>query len=399
MISHFRKESSLSDLLAGKAGTTIAPVSAIPAKSKSSSKRRLDGLDLESANMRTITDTHNRLLRGLSSALSSSSSSSPSSFDPLADYNTFGSPNLIVGDPALSSLSTINMIGCLTKQLRGRDVGLNSTFNPHKLPYVAVTDSKPCGDSGISQWVVSVTGPADLGDGTYDVLGTFVNYGTLMNVEFKNVVADSELQKSTVSISAANGIQIMLKCDYTDATKTDITFIFAGSMMGPGLQSSPISEYLHAQFNPTTFVGSVVASGSMGESSSFALDFNEKAINRRTIAPDNTHSDVCLDFSADKMMVSADQYNLFNAKDGSRRTQVMGYPGSFAIPGTKNIADIYIGYYGVSAGPLISDDGTKQVMSSDDVIAALVDGSQLTIQQPDGTELPNQKIQKVNSQM
>jgi hypothetical protein len=149
----------------------------------------------------------------------------PKDFDSTADYNSFGSVNSIVDDPALDSLSTINMISCLTKQLRGRDVGLNSTFNPNNKPYIAMTDSTPCGESGISKWAVTVTGPGDLGDGTYDVMGTFVSNGEQINVQFTNIVSNSALLKSTVSAASGGGMKIMMVNDFKDTTKTDINFI------------------------------------------------------------------------------------------------------------------------------------------------------------------------------
>lgn len=123
------KAGTAAALIAGKAGTTIPSVSALPAKEPGSQSRRLVGAGA------IIQDAHTHMLRGLSSVVNA-----PSSFAATSDYNTFGETNLVVGDEAVEAVQTINLISCLTRQMRSMDVGLGTQYNPGLKPYVALID-------------------------------------------------------------------------------------------------------------------------------------------------------------------------------------------------------------------------------------------------------------------
>ena len=427
------KAGSAAALIAGKAGTTIPSVSALPAKKRSSSRRRLVG----SGNI--IHDTHTHMLRGLSTVLNS-----PSSFDATSDYNTFGgslkslslllllllsyyatlshapillppslllpcslppsspplSPsarlhliatNLVVGDKAVESVETINLIGCLTKQMRAMDVGLNVAYNPSNKPYVAIVDSGICGSNGggIQTWAISVKGPSALGDGTYTSIASFTGFGGVMHVSFVNTVLNSTLLKSEVDFSQSSGGQIgmegALHVDFTNPALTDV--IFMQREVG-----QPGAAYLHATFNPTTFVGGVVST--TDGTTLYALDFNNDAINRRSKVGSAAATSVCFDYSPSKMLYAGEQYTLFNANDGSRKQLVQGYSGTFSKDGVT--APIYIGYWGLYCQDVYSADGKTTLAKADQVKDSIADGSSISVQKADGS-MAVQKIQRVNA--
>lgn len=170
-----------------------------------------------------------------------------------------------LGDKSLDAVSTINMIGCLTAQMRAMDISLNTTYNPSKKPYIAVVDSNPCGGEEVMTWAIQSTGPAELGDGNYKSTAKFNGFGGVMSIEFQNIIVNSAVKKSVVSWhmkgqSAFKGTVIV---DYSDSSKTDVIF------------SQDSGAYLHAIFNSTTYVGSVV---SADQSAQYSLDFNAAAV-------------------------------------------------------------------------------------------------------------------------
>jgi len=297
-------------LISGKIGTTIPAVSAVPAKPLPSSSRRR--LQLRGNDFDRVESTLGSLQRVLSTA-----GKDPSTFESSSEYKTFGESSLTVGDVSLESVNTINMIACLTKQMRAIDVGLNTTYNPGLKPYTAIIDSGLCGNSGIMTWAIKSSGPSGYGDGTYKSTASFSGFGALMHIEFTNIVADGALKKSSVAWSSAGGAgKGITVIDYSNPSLSNI------------LLASSDGNYLHAIFNPTTFVGSVVSANANSPDKFYALDFNTNAINRRTTTTGGGGSvaTVCLDFSAEKMLISGDQYTLFNAGDGSKKRQVWATP-------------------------------------------------------------------------
>ena len=188
---------SAARLVAGKAGTTIATVNAVPAKARMSYSRRLQDAAV-AGRLEKIPDTAS-VLNGLRRQLSSTLKA-PTTFPATADYNVFGTTNLVVGDPSLDALDVINMIGCLTRQLRSMDVGLNATFNPYLKPYVALVDTGVCGNSQgeVQSWAVSSSGPSGLGDGNYSTTAIFNGFGGVMHVVFNNSVKNSAVASSAV---------------------------------------------------------------------------------------------------------------------------------------------------------------------------------------------------------
>jgi len=378
LIAYIRSRMAAANaLVSGKIGTTIPAVSAIPAKPlPTSSRRRL----LQSSGNGAIESTFQRFL--------SNTAKDPSTYDSSSDYTTFGESSLTVGDVSLDSVNTINMIACLTKQMRAIDIGLNKTYNPTLMPYTAIVDPGLCGisGSGIMTWAIKSSGPSEFGDGTYKSTASFSGFGTLMHIEFTNIVFQGALKKSSVAWSSAGqpgkGITVI---DYSDPTLSDV------------LLASSDGNYLHAIFNPTTFVGSVVSANSNSPDKTYALDFNTNAINRRTTTTGGgSASSVCLDFSADKMLISGDQYTLFNAADGSKKRQVMGYPITATVAGTT--VSLYAGYWGLDAPAVMSDDGKSIRYTPDQVKAAITDGLSVSVQQGDGS-VASRTLKFVNGQL
>ena len=367
-------------LISGKIGTTIPAVSAVPAKPLPSSSRRR--LQLRGNDFDRVESTLGSLQRVLSTA-----GKDPSTFESSSEYKTFGESSLTVGDVSLESVNTINMIACLTKQMRAIDVGLNTTYNPGLKPYTAIIDSGLCGNSGIMTWAIKSSGPSGYGDGTYKSTASFSGFGALMHIEFTNIVADGALKKSSVAWSSAGGAgKGITVIDYSNPSLSNI------------LLASSDGNYLHAIFNPTTFVGSVVSANANSPDKFYALDFNTNAINRRTTTTGGggSVSTVCLDFSADKMLISGEQYTLFNAGDGSKKRQVMGYPITATVAGTT--MSLYAGYWGLDASYVMSDDGKSIRYTPDQVKAAITDGLAVSVQQGDGS-VASRTLKLVNGQM
>jgi hypothetical protein len=257
------------------------------------------------------------------------------------------------------------------------------------MPYTAIVDPGLCGisGSGIMTWAIKSSGPSGFGDGTYKSTASFSGFGALMHIEFTNIVADGALKKSSVAWSSAGqpgkGITVI---DFSDPALSDV------------LLASSDGNYLHAIFNPTTFVGSVVSANANSPDKFYALDFNTNAINRRTTTTGGGGSvaTVCLDFSAEKMLISGDQYTLFNAGDGSKKRQVMGYPITATVAGTT--MSLYAGYWGLDASYVMSDDGKSIRYTPDQVKAAITDGLSVSVQQGDGS-VASRTLKLVNGQM
>ena len=107
--------------LAASAGTTMEPVSVIPAKGGEQSRRRL--VSRRNANFfktNLISDALSRV--GLNKKLSATTSVPAASLSLVSDYSLHPEPDYSVEDPANGPAQMVTEIGCYIGQIRGRDL-------------------------------------------------------------------------------------------------------------------------------------------------------------------------------------------------------------------------------------------------------------------------------------
>ena len=109
---------SLSAKKAASTGTSVPVVSPFPSKGDKSRRRML---------------LVQQQLRRLDTAVG------VASLPAACDYNVH-TPEYVVNDKSTDSVKFINMVSCLTDQLRISDVAINTTMNPSRLPYIAMVD-------------------------------------------------------------------------------------------------------------------------------------------------------------------------------------------------------------------------------------------------------------------
>ena len=110
---------SLSAKKAASTGTSLPVVSPFPSKGDKSRRRMLV--------------VEQQQLRRLDTAVG------VASLPAACDYNVH-TPEYVVNDKSTDSVKFINMVSCLTDQLRISDVAINTTMNPSRLPYIAMVD-------------------------------------------------------------------------------------------------------------------------------------------------------------------------------------------------------------------------------------------------------------------
>ena len=361
-------------ILAGKVGSTIPSVSGIPAKAKASSTRRLSAVVNPTA-----------------------------LFDALSDYGLFGNTRLVVQDTSLSQLDFINMMSCVSQQLRGFDVGMNSSFNPNALPYVAVVDTSTCGMNGLANFYVKTTGPRGGGDGEYHAAYTSAaqfSGNKPLNFELTNTVVNSALTSSKLTLSC-EFFNVALILDVSNPSQSEINLV--SKTEG---DANPYT--LHAIFNPATFVGSAI---SQSNGVTYNVKTSAAAIKRRATKSDGSFKTSCLDYSSANMLYSAEQYTLFNANDGSRVKQTSYYLATYtpALLPDVNVLMVFT-FNGASANDVTNDDGTtkkvtynsqeysltRDLFISDTSPFAIKSGDSVSVLLEDGTQA-NLKVAKVNS--
>jgi len=327
---------SLSAQLAASKGTSIPKVSVIPSKSESTPVRRLESI-------RRLVNDLVVFPRRLSS---SSIANLPSTFPDISDYNLMGNPTYLVGDKSTEVVSTINLISCMSDQLRIKDVGLNSTFNPELLPYAAVVDITKCSadQQEIQTWYVQSEGPNDMGDGEYKSNMMFQGFDSEIHITLKNVITDGILQHSSFNFEAVDGSNGgILIIDNTVVNVTEVTFYHEMSQM-----SQTMSQSMRVRYNPITFVGSATVSSPDGNR--YDLDFDYFAINRRT-NNSGMISTACIDYAFDKKITVGDRYTLFNANDGSKVKLESGFSANVVLnlQGIQTTVQLWCSYWGFYA--------------------------------------------------
>ena len=113
---------SLSAKKAASTGTSLPVVSPFPSKGDKSRRRML-----------VVEQQQQQQLRRLDTAVG------VASLPAACDYNVH-TPEYVVNDKSTDSVKFINMVSCLTDQLRISDVAINTTMNPSRLPYIAMVD-------------------------------------------------------------------------------------------------------------------------------------------------------------------------------------------------------------------------------------------------------------------
>lgn len=322
---------SLADQLAASKGTSIPMVSIIPSKSSDSSTvRRLESL------RRLVGDlvVFPRRLSSLAVA--------PALFPETSDYNLFGEPTFLVGDRSTEAVSTINLISCMSSQLRIKDIGLNVSYNPNLLPYAAIIDVSKCGpdQKEIMTWYVESTGPENMGDGSYKSNMIFRGFESEMHITLKNKITDGILQSSTFAFKAVDGDNFgILIIDNTLPDVSDITFY---------QQMQSMSQWMHVNFNPTTFVGKAITK--TPEGTRYSLDFDFDAIARQTNSSGSI-STACIDYSYDKKILVGNSYTLFNADDGSKVQLQTGFNVDTVInlSGINTTVNLWCSFWGLWA--------------------------------------------------
>jgi len=111
---------SLSAKKAASTGTSLPVVSPFPSKGDKSRRRMLV---VEQQQLRRLEST----------------AVGVASLPAACDYNVH-TPEYVVNDKSTDSVKFINMVSCLTDQLRISDVAINATMNPSRLPYIAMVD-------------------------------------------------------------------------------------------------------------------------------------------------------------------------------------------------------------------------------------------------------------------
>ena len=301
----FLTSPSLSSQLAGSKGTSIPMVTIIPSKVSSEVSRRLSTLRLLANDLVVFP-------RRLSAIVNP-----PNLFDELSDYNLMADPSYLVGDRSTEVVSTINLISCMSSQLRIKDVGLNTSFNPNLMPFAAVVDVSKCSSDQqeIMTWYVNSKGPDGMGDGNYKSNLIFRGFGSEIHITLKNNVVNGVLKHSSFAFESAQGENKgILIIDNTATNETDVTFF---------QEMFSMTQWMHVKFNPETFVGKAITKSPDG--GRYALDFDYDAINRLTNSSSGETSTACIDFSVDKKILVADRYSLFNAIDGSKVNLVSGF--------------------------------------------------------------------------
>ena len=321
---------SLSAQLSASKGTSIPMVSIIPSKSSSEVGRRLD-------TMRLLANDLVVFPRRLSST-----ANPPSSFDELSDYNLMADPSYLVGDRSTEVVSTINLISCMSSQLRIKDVGLNTSFNPSLKPYAAVVDVSKCSSDQqeIMTWYVNSDGPDGMGDGKYKSNMIFRGFGSEIHITLKNTITDGVLRHSSFAFQSAQGENKGILIIDNTANETDITFF---------QEMFSMSQFMHVRFNPQTFIGKAITKSPDG--GRYALDFDYDAINRLTNSSLGETSTACIDFSADKKILVADRYSLFNAEDGSKVNLESGFSvdATLTINGIESRVQLWCSFWGLWA--------------------------------------------------
>lgn len=275
-------------------------------------------------------------------SLLSSVANAPSSFSTTCDYNLL-LPTYLVADRSTEVVTTINLISCMSDQLRIRDVGLNKTFNPNNLPYAAVVDVTKCSadQQEIQTWYVyPISYPEGFGDGIYESSIIFQGFGSEIHITLSNTVQGGYLKRSTFSFSAVDESQGgILIIDNTVPNITDVTFL---------QQMSSSTQYLHTRFNPLSFVGSATIKNP--DNTRYDLDFDYEAINRRTNAS-GVLSSACIDYSIDKMIIVGNHYDLFNADDGSKFNVQTGFAvnANIQLNAVNASIQLWVSYYGLYA--------------------------------------------------
>lgn len=243
--------------LAASAGTTLEPVSVVPAKGDSSSRRRrlmdkgsLLGTDslnaffdslasprLARTNMKNSKNGYLRHSKALRATI-------PAALPLNSDYHMQPDPEYTVRDPSVEVANQVNMIGCYIGQLRGRDVGVSledGNPNPGRLPYVAMVDGSLCesgGEDGMAsmqKWVVQATGPQG-GDGTYNTRFMFEmpmgpGFSALLKGELTNTIVNSEAITSQLVYNMGNGMMMgYIYTDRSDPTKVIVKHVEQSQM-------------------------------------------------------------------------------------------------------------------------------------------------------------------------
>ena len=382
------KSTARDAILAGKMGTQVPTISAIPAKDKTSSSRRLV------AEISSIGDSYN--LRRLSTVVTD-----PANFDLLSDYMVYPATKLVVQDASLEPVDFVNIISCFTSQMRGFGVGLNTTFNPKGLPYAVLLDTNACtnGNGPPNTAYVQAKGPNAGGDGEYTTEFMFMIGGGLLHGESVNTISNNALTTSKVYIDLGGGyMQIGMSIDFSNPSMMDVQLVVDQTGEGP--------HNIHAKFNPTTYAGSLVSQvpSSGSNSDSFQVQTDGQVIKRKKTTSGGSSTTVCLDYSADKMIFASDQYTLFDAADGSLAKQIQGFPATYTLPApySQYSVDVYLSYWGAWANDVIVDGQVPTVNSNTlnytFVTSLIQDQDPVVVLLEDGSE-ESLKLTKVNARL
>lgn len=305
--------------LAASAGTTMEPVSAIPAKGDSSRRRLLSRRNTNFWNYDLISDSLEKV--GLNNLLKRDrkkklrEATPVGSLSLLSDYHMHPDPEYSVTDPSNGPAELLTTIGCYVGQLRGRDIGVSMEDgdpNPDGKPYIALVDGSLCedaeGGASIFKWAVKVqTTAPNGGDGVYTTNFIFYMGPAPLYGELKNTIAGNTLVKSELSFNqgpdAMKGGIIINK---EDPTKVTVKFFQSQEDNGNTYYSQ-----LSVQYDQNTGVGQAITSDG---SDVYNIAFSEDAYLREL----EGGSTVCVEFDTVNSITSADNYVLFNADDGSR---------------------------------------------------------------------------------
>ena len=294
--------------LAASVGTTMEPVSVIPAKGEGSRRRLLSGRSEGLFNYDLISEALQNVgltsLRGKREKLRAATPAA--SLSLISDYNLHPKPSYSVEDPSTGPAELMESIGCYIGQIRGRDIGVSMEEgdpNPDFKPYIALVDGSLCEESGgtanIQKWAVHISTTApEGGDGEYTSQFTFFMQGYQLWGQLVNTVTGGALVKSELTFNQGpDAMTGGIIVNREDPTKTTVKFV---QQFAQGGQVS--LDQLSVQYNPITGAGQAMSSE--GGNDVYKIAFSDSAYLRQL----NTDNPICIEFDSDKSLTSAESY-------------------------------------------------------------------------------------------
>ena len=219
--------------IAASAGTTMEPVTVVPPKGESGTRRRLRSSPGASTAWKRLAQLASPASHLHRMKIQSAEATDPDTLSLLSDYMMQPEPFYVVDDPSAEAVNAMNKIICYINQLRGKEIGINTEEgnpNPDKLPYVALVDTSICEDENyqttMQEWIVQATGPAG-GDGFYvtqiffDLFPGMPLYGQIS----RNISAGEVVTSKLVYVAGGGYLRGGIMTDRTDPLSTKIKFL------------------------------------------------------------------------------------------------------------------------------------------------------------------------------